>query len=72
LLLDQEQAQLDIYRDYLEKQQEQLEESLDKRRDAYEKYFEAINQQQVEYYDKNPDHKTQLNIKFNDNSTPIN
>ena len=45
LLLEQEQAQLDIYKDYLEKQQEQLEESLEKRKEAYEKYFEAINQQ---------------------------
>ena len=45
-LLDQEQAQLDLYKDYLEKQQEALSESLDKRREAYESYFDAINQQQ--------------------------
>lgn len=46
LLINQQQEQLDIYRDYLEKQQEQLEESLDKRKQAYEEYFDAINQQQ--------------------------
>lgn len=45
-LIEQEQAQLDIYKDFLEKQQEQLEEALDKRKQAYEDYFEAINQQQ--------------------------
>ena len=45
-LIEQEQAQLDIYKDFLEKQQEQLEEALEKRKEAYENYFEAINQQQ--------------------------
>lgn len=45
-LIEQEQAQLNIYKDFLEKQQEQLEEALDKRKQAYEDYFEAINQQQ--------------------------
>lgn len=54
LLLEQEQAQLDIYKDFLEKQQKELEESLDKRKEAYEKYFEAINTQQEDedYYEQ--------------------
>lgn len=46
MLIEQEQSQLDIYKDYLKKQQEQLEESLEKRKEAYEEYFDAINQQQ--------------------------
>jgi hypothetical protein len=54
MLLDQEQAQLDIYRDFLEKQQEALSESLDKRKEAYEDYFDAIGEQEeeAEYTDK--------------------
>lgn len=44
--LKQEQAQLDEYRSYLEDQQEALEESLEKRKEAYEKYFDAINQEE--------------------------
>ena len=44
--LEQEQAQLDEYRSYLEDQQEALEESLEKRKEAYEKYFESINQEE--------------------------
>lgn len=44
LRLEQEQSQLDIYKEYLEKQQEALEDSLNKRKDAYSKYFETVNQ----------------------------
>lgn len=44
LRLEQEQAQLDKYKEYLESQQEALTESLEKRKEAYEKYFEDINQ----------------------------
>ena len=48
LLIKQEQKQLDIYRDYLEKQQNQLEDALEKRKEAYEEYFKAINEQEEE------------------------
>ena len=46
LLIEQEQKQLDIYREYLEKQQDELEDALEKRKEAYENYFNAINEQQ--------------------------
>ena len=57
LLLKQENEQLDIYKDFLQKQQEELENSLDKRKEAYEKYFEAINQQQ-----EDEDYQEQSNL----------
>lgn len=46
LRLEQEEAQIEKYREYLEQQQEALTESLEKRKEAYEKYFESINQEQ--------------------------
>lgn len=46
LRLEQEKDQIDQYKSYLEDQQEALEKSLTKRKEAYEKYFESINQQQ--------------------------
>lgn len=45
LRLEQEESQLDIYKDYLQKQQDALTKSLDKRKEAYQKYFDAINQE---------------------------
>jgi chromosome segregation ATPase len=42
--LEQEKNQLDEYKSYLEDQQDALEDSLNKRKEAYEKYFDAINQ----------------------------
>lgn len=45
LRVEQENAQLDIYKTYLQKQQDALTESLEKRKDAYQKYFDAINQE---------------------------
>ena len=57
LLLNQEKEQLDIYKDFLQKQQDELEDSLDKRKEAYEKYFEAINQQQ-----EDEDYQEQSNL----------
>lgn len=54
--LEQEQAQLDIYKDYLQKQQDALSDSLEKRKDAYQKYFDAINQEAEDQdYEKNVD-----------------
>ena len=46
LRLEQEEKQLEIYRSYLEQQQEALQDSLNKRKEAYESYFDAINEQQ--------------------------
>lgn len=43
---EQEQAQMNQYRSYLEKQQEALEDSLNKRKEAYENYFDKINQEE--------------------------
>jgi len=57
LRLEQEKSQLDIYKDYLSKQQEALEESLNKRKEAYQKYFDAVNQ---EYEDE--DYEEQANL----------
>lgn len=45
VLIDQEQAQLNIYKEYLQSQQQLLEDSLNQRKEAYEKYFEAINKE---------------------------
>ena len=54
--LEQEKAQLDEYRSYLEDQQSALEDSLNKRKEAYEKYFDAINQEEEdEDYEKQAD-----------------
>lgn len=53
LALEQENKQLDAYKDMLGKQQEALTKSLEARKDAYSKYFEAINQQyEEEEYEK--------------------
>ena len=41
---EQQDAQLDAYKDYLQKQQDALTESLEKQKEAYEKYFDQINQ----------------------------
>lgn len=44
--LEQEQTQLDEYKSYLQDQKDALEESLNKRKEAYEKYFDAISEQE--------------------------
>lgn len=70
-LIEQEQAQLDIYKDFLEKQQEQLEEALDKRKQAYEDYFEAINQQQEDEDYKEQSDKLVANLSKLSTSTDM-
>ena len=45
LRLEQEDKQLELYKDYLEKQKDALTESLDERKEAYQKYFDTINQE---------------------------
>lgn len=45
LRLDQEEKQLNLYKDYLEKQHDALTESLDKRKEAYQNYFDTINKE---------------------------
>lgn len=62
-LIDQEQKQLDVYKDYLQKRHDALEKSLNDRKSAYEKYFEAINQEEemLEYEEKANTLMTNLN-----------
>lgn len=43
--LKQEEAAIERYKNLLEKQQEALVKSLEKKKDAYQKYFDAINEQ---------------------------
>lgn len=43
--LKQEQEQLSIYKEYLNKQKDALTESLDARKEAYQNYFDTINQE---------------------------
>ena len=54
LRLEQENKQLDLYKSYLEKEKDALTESLDKRKEAYQKYFDEINKEQeaFEYEEK--------------------
>lgn len=42
--LEQQNKQLDSYKEYLQKEQDALKESLDKRKEAYQDYFDKINQ----------------------------
>lgn len=42
--LEQQNKQLESYKEYLQKEQEALKESLDKRKEAYQDYFDKINQ----------------------------
>lgn len=42
---EQQQNQLDLYKDLLQKETDALTEALDKRKEAYQKYFDAINQE---------------------------
>lgn len=44
LMLDQQNAELEAYKEFLQKENDALTESLEKRRDAYQNYFDAINQ----------------------------
>lgn len=46
LQLEQQEKQLEEYRSLVEKEQEALEESLNKRKKAYEEYFDAINREE--------------------------
>ena len=55
--LKQEKEQIDEYKSFLEDQQKALEKSLNKRKEAYEKYFDAINQNE-----EDEDYEKQANI----------
>lgn len=55
--LKQEKEQIDEYKSFLEDQQKALEKSLSKRKEAYEKYFDAINQNE-----EDEDYEKQANI----------
>jgi len=52
--VEQEEAQLNIYKEYLQKQKEALEKNLNSRKEAYQKYFDAVNQEaEDEDYEEN-------------------
>ena len=55
--LKQEEAALSAYKDYLSKQKDALEKSLNDRKDAYQEYFDTINQ---EYEDEEYEEKAEL------------
>ena len=48
LRYDQQQEQLDMYKDLLQKETDALTEALEKRKEAYQKYFDAINKEEEE------------------------
>ncbi len=52
--LKQQQEQLDAYKDYLQRENDALKNALEKRKEAYQKYFDDINQtaEDQEYDDK--------------------
>lgn len=45
LMLEQQDAELEAYKELLQQENDALTESLEKRKDAYQRYFDAINQQ---------------------------
>ncbi len=46
LRLEQQNSQLEYYKKFLEKEQDALTESLNKRKEAYQDYFDTINEQE--------------------------
>ena len=44
--IEAQEKLLDLYKSKLEKEQESLQESLDKRKEMYEKYFDAIDNEE--------------------------
>lgn len=60
LQLEREQAAVDKYKEYLQQQTDDLKEALNDRKSAYQKYFDAINQ---EYEDQNYEEQQQLLIE---------
>ena len=53
LRYEQQENQLSAYKDFLQKQTDALTEALEKRKDAYQKYFDEINKQEdIAEYDK--------------------
>ena len=58
--LEREQAAVDKYKEYLQQQADDLKDSLNERKNAYQKYFDAINQ---EYEDQNYEEQQQLLIE---------
>ena len=53
--LEQERAQLDEYKALIEERQKAEEGSLEKRKDAYEKYFDALTEEEDEEYEEQAD-----------------
>lgn len=58
--LEREQAAVDKYKEYLQQQADDLKDSLNERKNAYQKYFDAINQA---YEDQDYEEQQQLLIE---------
>ncbi len=58
--LEREQAAVNKYKEYLQQQTDDLKNALDDRKNAYQKYFDAINQ---EYEDQDYEEQQQLLIE---------
>lgn len=58
--LEREQAAVDRYKEYLQQQTDDLKDALNERKNAYQKYFDAINQ---EYEDQEYEEQQQLLIE---------
>lgn len=58
--LEREQAAVDKYKEYLQQQSDDLKDALNERKNAYQKYFDAINQ---EYEDQEYEEQQQLLIE---------
>lgn len=58
--LEREQAAVDKYKEYLQQQTDDLKDALNDRKNAYQKYFDAINQ---EYEDQDYEEQQQLLIE---------
>lgn len=58
--LEREQAAVDKYKEYLQQQTDDLKNALNDRKNAYQKYFDAINQ---EYEDQDYEEQQQLLIE---------
>lgn len=61
--LEQQQKAIDQYKDMLQQEQNALTDSLDKRKDAYEKYFDAVNEEKEDedYEEQAELYQTNLN-----------
>ena len=50
--IDQQSQVLDAYKTQLESEQESLQNSLDKRKEMYEKYFDSLEEEESDEFDE--------------------